>query len=68
MAQPFLAVSVANYEICFFSSARRFRASRGLSWSRSASRSLSRTARSSGVKRIAWAAVAVGGGFDGAGG
>src|SRR5258708_15460734 len=58
---------VRGHEICFFKSARRFRASRGFSWSRSAARSFSRTARSNGVDRtscvpVGWAgSVAAGG-------
>src|SRR5216683_4762829 len=37
------------HEICFFSSASRFRASSGFNWSRSAPRSFSSTSRSSAV-------------------
>src|SRR6266478_6342472 len=38
------------HEICFFSSARRFSASSGFNWSRSAPRNFSSTSRSSAVK------------------
>src|SRR6266852_5577978 len=42
------------HEICFFSSARRLRASSGFNWSRSAPRNFSSTSRSSAVKSARW--------------
>src|SRR6267154_2896273 len=42
------------HEICFFNSARRFSASSGFNWSRSAPRNFSSTSRSRAVKSTCW--------------